>query len=151
MQQLPFWLFTRSGVVTPRQVAKNIIAALKEVGKVDPNFQAIAQWNEEEIIKVCSVRGVLLVSWKRYSLNCVITGFGERVSSLVLKFSDLDFRVRFFVVYLFKVLFLYNNYNMCFISQISLCSDGWGIHSSLQKQTASLTLGWNSSVLKRRN
>ncbi|XP_070597977.1 uncharacterized protein [Erythrolamprus reginae] len=42
----------RSGEVTPRQVTKNIIAALKEVGKANPNLQAIAQWNEEEIIKM---------------------------------------------------------------------------------------------------
>ncbi|XP_063150647.1 uncharacterized protein LOC134491068 [Candoia aspera] len=42
----------RSGEVTPRQVAKNIIAALKDVGKAGLNLQAIVQWNEEEIIKM---------------------------------------------------------------------------------------------------
>ncbi|XP_026569073.1 fatty acid amide hydrolase-like isoform X2 [Pseudonaja textilis] len=42
----------RSGEITPQQVAKNIIAALKEDGKAGPNLQAIAQWNEEEIIQM---------------------------------------------------------------------------------------------------
>ncbi|KAK9407800.1 fatty acid amide hydrolase-like [Crotalus adamanteus] len=42
----------RSGEITPQQVAKNIIAALKEVGKAGPNLQAIVQWNEDEIIKM---------------------------------------------------------------------------------------------------
>ncbi|XP_026531252.1 fatty acid amide hydrolase-like isoform X2 [Notechis scutatus] len=42
----------RSGEITPQQVAKNIITALKEDGKAGPNLQAIAQWNEEEIIKM---------------------------------------------------------------------------------------------------
>lgn len=66
-------LFPRSGEVTPLQVAKNIVAALEDAEKSSPQFRAIVQWDQDEILKVRSF------PWEKCRL---FTGKGSHRHSL---------------------------------------------------------------------